>query len=243
VGTLKIAQMIGPDTWDAYEQKFGVGTATGIELPGESSGYLPPMDQWSASSFANLPFGQGESMTTLQLASVYQTIANNGVRILPRIVASVTDSDGTVHTTAQPAGVRVIKPTTAQTLITMLKSVVLPGGTGTNAAIAGYEVAGKTGTAQQPDPALGGKYSLWKNWDTFAGLVPADNPQFVVAIMVDDPPHELEGGDVSAPLFHDIASYELAHADIPPTGAVAKHVELEDCNDPVVREDSPSTVC
>ena len=235
--------MIGPDTWDSYEQKFGVGTATGIELPGESSGYLPPMDQWSGSSFANLPFGQGESMTTLQLASIYQTIANNGVRIPPRIVASVTDSDGTVHTTAQPAGIRVVKPTTAQTLITMLKSVVLPGGTGTNAAVAGYEVAGKTGTAQQPDPALGGKYSLWKNWDTFAGLVPADNPQFVVAIMVDDPPHELEGGDVSAPLFHDIASYELAHAQIPPTGGVAQHVELENCNDPVVREDSPSTVC
>jgi cell division protein FtsI (penicillin-binding protein 3) len=243
VGTLKIAQLIGPDTWDAYEQKFGVGTATGIELPGESSGYLPPMDEWSGSSFANLPFGQGESMTTLQLASVYQTIANNGVRVPPRIVESVTDADGTVHPTTQPAGIRVVKPTTAQTLITMLKSVVLPGGTGVNAAVAGYQVAGKTGTAQQPDPALGGKYSLWKNWDTFAGLIPADNPQFVVAIMVDDPPHELEGGDVSAPLFHDIASYEVQHAHIPPTGVLAKHVELEDCSDPVVREDSPSTVC
>jgi cell division protein FtsI (penicillin-binding protein 3) len=243
VGTLKIAQMIGPKTWDAYEKAFGVGTATGIELPGESSGYLPPMDQWSGSSFANLPFGQGESMTVLQLASIYQTIANGGVRIPPRIVASVTSSDGSVDVTKQPAGIRVIKPSTAQTLITMLKSVVLPGGTGVNAAINGYEVAGKTGTAQQPDPALGGRYSLYKNWDTFAGMVPADNPQFVVAIMVDDPPHELEGGDVSAPLFHSIASYELQHAHIQPTGAVAKHVPLEDCNNAAVREDSPSTVC
>ncbi|MCW2497530.1 MAG: ftsI [Jatrophihabitans sp.] len=243
VGTLKIAQKIGPDTWDAYEKAFGVGTATGIELPGESSGYLPPMDQWSDSSFANLPFGQGESMTALQLASIYQTIANHGVRIPPRIVSSVTASDGTVTTTKQPAGIKVIKPSTAQTLLTMLKSVVLPGGTGVNAAINGYEVAGKTGTAQQPDPALGGKYSLYKNWDTFAGMVPADDPQFVVAIMVDDPPHELEGGDVSAPLFRSIASYELQHARIAPTGGVAVHVALEDCSDPVVREDSPSTVC
>lgn len=243
VGTLKIAQMIGPNSWDSYEQKFGVGTPTGIELPGESSGYLPPMDQWSESSFANLPFGQGESMTTLQLASIYQTIANGGVRVLPRIVASVTDADGTVHPTVQPAGIRVIKPSTAQTLVTMLKSVVLPGGTGINAAIPGYQVAGKTGTAQQPDPALGGRYSAWKNWDTFAGMIPADNPQFVVAIMVNDPPHELEGGDVSAPLFHDIAAYEVQHAHIPPTGVLAKHVELEDCSDPVVRRDSPSTVC
>jgi cell division protein FtsI (penicillin-binding protein 3) len=243
VGTLKIAQKIGPTTWDAYEQKFGVGTATGIELPGESSGYLPPMDQWSGSSFANLPFGQGESMTVLQLASIYQTIANNGVRVPPRIVSSITDSAGNVTRTATPKGIRAIKPSTAQTLVTMLKSVVLPGGTGINAAINGYEVAGKTGTAQQPDPALGGRYSLWKNWDTFAGLVPADNPQFVVAIMVDDPPHELEGGDVSAPLFREISSYELQHAHIVPTGAVAQHVPLQDCSDPVVREDSPSTVC
>ena len=87
VGTLKIAQKLGPTTWDRYEQQFGVGQKTGIELPGESSGYLPPMSQWSDSTFANLPFGQGESMTVLQLASIYQTIANNGVRIPPRIVA------------------------------------------------------------------------------------------------------------------------------------------------------------
>jgi cell division protein FtsI (penicillin-binding protein 3) len=231
VGTLMIAQKLGPVTWMRYEHLFGVGQATGIELPGESSGSLPEMGtpSWSDSTFANLPFGQGEDMTVLQLASIYQTIANNGVRIPPRIVSTVTRSDGTVVPTVQPAGIRVISPHTAGVLRTMLSSVTQPGGTGKKAAIDGYVVAGKTGTAQQPDPAHGGAYSTWMNWDTFAGMVPADNPQFVVAIMVDNPAHGLEGGDVAAPVFHEIASYELRHAQIPPTGAVPRHVPLIMC--------------
>ncbi|MGI8760605.1 MAG: peptidoglycan D,D-transpeptidase FtsI family protein [Jatrophihabitantaceae bacterium] len=242
VGTLKIAQRLGPVVWDSYEQKFGIGTKTGIELPGESGGYLPPMDQWSASTFANLPFGQGESMTVLQLASIYQTIANNGVRIPPRIVQSITGQDGTVRTTARPAGVTVVSAATARTVRTMLESVTLPGGTGTKAAIPGYRIAGKTGTAQQPDPNHGGAYSSWMNWDTFAGMLPADNPQFVVAIMVDNPAHGLEGGDVAAPVFQQIASYEVQHAHIAPTGSRSRHVPLQVC-DAVTRRSAPSTVC
>jgi cell division protein FtsI (penicillin-binding protein 3) len=245
VGTLKIAKMLGPTVWDRYEKKFGIGTKTGIELPGESSGYLPPRKTWSASTFANLPFGQGESMTVLQLASIYQTIANDGVRVEPRVVQSTTASDGTVTTTTPPAGIRVITPQTAQTLRTMLESVILPGGTGTKAAVPGYRVAGKTGTAQQPDPNHGGAYSTWMNWDTFAGMIPADNPQFVVAIMVDNPAHGVEGGDVAAPLFHDIASYEVQHAQVPPTGSQSVHVRLQVC-DAITRLDTPdarTTVC
>jgi cell division protein FtsI (penicillin-binding protein 3) len=230
VGTLKIAQQVGPKAWMDYEQRFGVGQPTGIELPGESSGYLPPMNTWSGSTFANLPFGQGESMTVLQLASIYQTIANNGVRIPPRIVSSVTTGAGETVTTKTPKGIRVITPQTALTLRTMLESVTMKGGTGTKAAIPGYRVAGKTGTAQQPDPNHGGAYSSWMNWDTFAGMVPADDPQFVVAIMVDNPAHGLEGGDVAAPLFHEIASYELMHAQIPPTGSVSKWTPLLVCD-------------
>jgi cell division protein FtsI (penicillin-binding protein 3) len=242
VGTLKIAQRLGPSTWYRYEKLFGVGTRTGIELPGESSGYVPPLKDWSASTFANLPFGQGESMTVLQLASIYQTIANNGLRIPPRIVQSVTKADGTVIDTPQPAGVRVIKPSTAETLRTMLESVTMPGGTGVKAAIPGYRVAGKTGTAQQPDPNHGGAYSSWMNWDTFAGMVPADDPQFVVAIMVDNPAHGLEGGDVAAPLFHEIASYEVQHAHIAPTGSLSKHVPLQVCAGQDLRY-LPANVC
>jgi cell division protein FtsI (penicillin-binding protein 3) len=242
VGTLKIAQRLGPTTWYRYEKLFGVGTKTGIELPGESAGYVPPLSQWSASTFANLPFGQGESMTVLQLASIYQTIANNGVRIPPRIVQSITKPDGSVQATAQPAGIKVVDPSTAQTLRTMLESVTLPGGTGVKAALPGYRVAGKTGTAQQPDPNHEGRYSSWMNWDTFAGMVPADDPQFVVAIMVDNPAHGVEGGDVAAPLFHQIASYEVQHAHVPPTGAQSKHVPLQDC-DGMDRRYLPANVC
>jgi cell division protein FtsI (penicillin-binding protein 3) len=243
VGTLKIAQQLGPQVWDSYEQRFGVGQKTGIELPGESSGYLPPIDTWSDSTFANLPFGQGESMTVLQLASIYQTIANNGVRIPPRIVKSVTASDGSTTATQTPAGITVINPTTALTLRTMLESVTMPGGTGVKASIAGYRIAGKTGTAQQPDPARGGRYSSWMNWDTFAGMAPADDPQFVVAIMVDNPAHGVEGGDVAAPLFQKIASYEVQHAHIAPTGSKPTHVRLQICDTLASRIDSPSTLC
>jgi cell division protein FtsI (penicillin-binding protein 3) len=241
VGTLEIAQKLGPQVWYSYERKFGVGQATGIELPGETSGYVPPLDSWSDSTFANLPFGQGESMSVLQLASIYQTIANGGVRVPPRIVESVTSPDGTVHPTAAPDGIRVVTAQTARTVRTMLESVTQPGGTGLKAAIPGYRVAGKTGTAQQPDPATG-RYSDTMNWDTFAGMLPADNPQFVVAIMVDNPAHGVEGGDVAAPLFREIASYELAHAHIAPSGSASRHVPLQVC-DAVTRMDSPSSVC
>jgi cell division protein FtsI (penicillin-binding protein 3) len=124
----------------------------------------------------------------------------------------------------------------------MLESVTQPGGTGVKAAIPGYRVAGKTGTAQQPDPNHGGRYSDWMYWDTFAGMVPADDPQFVVAIMVDNPAHGLHGGDVAAPLFNQIASYEVQHAHVPPTGLQSKHVPLQVCGG-MDRRYLPANVC
>ncbi|HTZ45195.1 MAG TPA: penicillin-binding protein 2 [Jatrophihabitans sp.] len=225
VGTLEIAQRVGKQTFNDYLHRFGLGQKTGVELPGESAGLLPPLSSWSDATFANLPIGQGVAMTSLQLASMYQTVANGGVRVPPRIVGSTTAADGAVHPTAQPAGVPVMSPQTAATLRTMLESVTLKGGTGVRAAVPGYLVAGKTGTAQQPDPATGA-YSNSMYWDTFAGMAPADNPRFVVSIMIDNPAHGVEGGDVAAPLFHHIASYELSAAKIPPSGAQAKLVPL-----------------
>jgi cell division protein FtsI (penicillin-binding protein 3) len=225
VGTLLIAEKVGKQSFYDYLQRFGLGHKTGIELPGESAGLLPPINTWSDATFANLPIGQGVAMTSLQLASMYQTVANNGVRIPPRIVQSVTGSDGSVTPTAQPAGVQVMSASTAKTVRTMLESVTLAGGTGKKAAIAGYRIAGKTGTAQQPDPATGA-YSNSVYWDTFAGMAPADNPRFAVAIMIDNPAHGLEGGDVAAPLFHHLASYELSAAKIAPSGSQSVLVPL-----------------
>ncbi|MFL6161207.1 MAG: peptidoglycan D,D-transpeptidase FtsI family protein [Jatrophihabitantaceae bacterium] len=225
VGTLQIAQRVGRQDFDDYLNRFGLGQRTGIELPGESAGLLPPLAGWSDATFANLPIGQGVAMTSLQLASMYQTVANDGIRIPPRIVQSTIAPDGTVHAAGQPAGIPVMSPVTAEQLRTMLESVTLQGGTGVKAAIPGYRIAGKTGTAQQPDPKTG-KYSDSVYWDTFAGIAPADAPRFVVSIMIDNPAHGLEGGDVAAPLFHHIASYELSAAKIPPSGSQSKLVPL-----------------
>jgi len=225
VGTLLIADKVGKQTFNEYLHRYGLGQKTGVELPGESAGLLPDIGSWSDSTFANLPIGQGVAMTSLQLASMYQTVANDGVRIPPRIVSSVTNPDGSQTPTAQPDGIRVLSTSTARTLRTMLESVTLKGGTGTRAAVPGYRVAGKTGTAQQPDPATG-RYSDSIYWDTFAGMAPADNPRFVVAIMIDNPAHGLEGGDVAAPLFHHIASYELSAAKIAPSGSRSVLVPL-----------------
>jgi len=225
VGTLLVAQKVGPQNFFDFIQKFGLGQKTGIELPGESAGLLPDISAWSGSTFTNLPIGQGVAMTILQLASMYQTLANDGVRVPPRIVESVTASDGKVTPTKQPAGVLVVSPHTARTVRTMLESVTMEGGTGKKAAIAGYRVAGKTGTAQQVDPATG-RYSDWNYWLTFAGMAPADDPKFVVAIMIDRASSQMHGGDIAAPLFHDIATYELASQKIPPTGSQSKLVPL-----------------
>lgn len=219
VGTLEIAQSIGPDAWMKYAKLLGEGQATGVELPGESDGLLPEQAQWSASTFGNLPIGQGVAVTILQLASMYQAIANDGVRVPPRIVSSTTTSEGITTKADAPEGVRVMSAGTAQTLRTMLEAVTQKGGTGTKAAINGVRVAGKTGTAQQPDPDEGGRYSNSKYWATFAGMAPADDPRFVVAVMIDQPAGGQEGGDVATPLYADITKYLLQKYHVAPSGS------------------------
>lgn len=220
VGTLMIAKKVGPGAWMNYAKKFGEGQATGVGLPGESAGLLPERSHWSSATFGNLPIGQGVSMTTLQLASIYQAIADNGVRIPPRIVASITSAGGKVSTPSPPHPIAVMRPSTSATLRTMLQQVSLEGGTGRRADIPGYNVAGKTGTGQQYDTATK-SYSDTNYWSTFAGFAPSDAPKYVMSIMVDTPQHAYEGGDVAAPLFHDVMSYALAHGQVPPTGKPA----------------------
>jgi cell division protein FtsI (penicillin-binding protein 3) len=214
VGTIMTAQEVGEERFVDMLARSGLGTPTGIGLPGESGGYVPPRDTWSGSTFGNLPIGQGLSMTTLQMAGMYQAVANDGVRILPRIISATTGADGVRVAEPAPEPVRVMSPETAQQLRTMLTAVTQDAhgqrGTGPQAAVPGYEVAGKTGTAQQVDPECS-CYSNSMYNITFAGMLPAQDPRYVIAIMLDAP----EGGTSAAPLFHDIATYLAQREQLP----------------------------
>lgn len=221
VGTLMIAQRVGKTRFAEMLRKFGLGHTTGVELAGESAGVVPALRQWQGGSFANLPIGQGLSLTLLQMASMYQTIANDGLRIPPRIIASITKPNGQVVHQDSPAGVRVVSAETARTVRNMFRAVVQQDtgyqqGTGPQASVEGYQISGKTGTAQQVDPRCN-CYSNSMYWITFAGIAPADNPRYVIAIMLDNPVRGVhgEGGQSAAPLFHDIAQWLLARDNVP----------------------------
>ncbi len=222
VGTLMLAQRVGQERWADMAAKFGLGQRTGVGLPGESSGLVPPIDQWSGSSFANLPIGQGLSMTLLQMTGMYQTIANDGVRIPPRIIKSTTAADGTRTDEPRPAGVRVVSTETAKTVRNMLRATIqhdptgVQQGTGSGAAVEGYQIAGKTGTAQQINPGCGCYYDD-VYWITFAAMVPADDPRYVVGVMMDNPHRTADGspGTTAAPLVHNLAAWLLQRENVP----------------------------
>lgn len=218
VGTLMLAQRVGKQPYAEYLEKFGLGQKTGIELAGESPGLVPDLENWQGGTFANLPIGQGLSMTTLQMAGIFQAVANDGVRVPPRVIAERVGADGQSTETERPEGTQVVSKETAVTVRDMFRSVVQPEGTGPQAAIAGYQISGKTGTAQQIDPGCS-CYSNSRYWITFAGILPADDPKYVVAIMLDAPQRGVhgEGGESAAPLFHDIASWLVNRDNIPPS--------------------------
>ena len=224
VGTLMITDKLGQEKYADYLKKFGLGNTTGVELPNESAGSVPDLEQWSGGTFANLPIGQGQSWTTLQMASVYQTLANGGERIEPRIIDSVKGPDGKDEKLEEPKKTQVLSPETAKTTVDMFRAVFqdddagLQNGTAGNAQLKGYQLSGKTGTAQKVDPNTGA-YSNSAYWITFAGIAPADDPRFVVAVMLDEPKSGVEdnggGGQSAAPIFRDIASWLLNRDNIP----------------------------
>lgn len=225
VGTLMLSDRVGHERMAEMLWRFGVGLPTGVELPGESPGTVPPLDQWNEGTIANIPIGQGFSVTALQMAGIYQTIANNGVRIPPRIVKSTVDAQGNRTVVQRPEGVEVVSPTTAKVVRDMFRAVTqndpegTQRGTGWQAAVDGYQISGKTGTAQQVDPACG-CYSNSKYWITFAGIAPADNPRYVIALMLDAPVRGVSGqaGQSAAPLFHNIAAWLLRRDNVPASG-------------------------
>ena len=222
VGTLMLIQRAGPERFYELLEKFGLGQRTNVGLPGESAGIVPPIDQWSGSSFSNLPIGQGLSMTLLQMAGMYQAIANDGVRIPPRILKATIAPDGTRTEEQRPAGIPVVSPETARTVRNMLRAVVqrdpmgAQQGTGPAAAVEGYQVAGKTGTAQQINPACGCYYED-VYWITFAGMAPVDDPRYVIGIMMNAPVRNADGspGHSAAPLFHNIAAWLMQRENVP----------------------------
>jgi cell division protein FtsI (penicillin-binding protein 3) len=215
VGVARVAQRLGRENFNRYLRGFGFGAPTGVDLPGEAAGLLRPTSRWSALSLISLSFGQEVGVTALQMASAAAAIANGGYLMKPVIVRQVVDPQGRVTREARPVAVRrVLEPETVDALTDVLRTVVQRG-TGHRAAIPGYVVAGKTGTAQKVEPS--GKYSMIDHVASFVGFVPASRPALVVLVSLDSPKGpKNQGGDVAAPLFARIAEPALRRLAVPP---------------------------
>ncbi len=223
LGTILASERIGSRAFNSYLKKFGMGAPTGLNFPGESDGTLPAYKNWSQTTFPTLVFGQGMNVNAVQAASVYATIANDGVRVTPSIIDSVTAPDGTVTSGAAPQETVVVSPKTAKTVRTMLEMVVSKDGTAPKAQIPGYRVAGKTGTAQV---AVNGRYGS-DVVASFIGMAPADKPELVVAVTIVKPRVGRWGGQLAAPVFKDVMMSALKTRHVPPTGTVAPRIPLK----------------
>jgi cell division protein FtsI/penicillin-binding protein 2 len=208
IGADLIGMRLGSQRFDYWVRRFGFGAKTGVDLPGEQSGIVLHWWQYSGSSMANLPFGQGESVTPMQMVAAYSAIADGGILRAPHIVQSV----GGKQTSAEP-GRRIISPTTAAELRDMLRGVFADGGTASGAQIDGYDMAGKTGTA---NIAIDGHYSDSAYVASFIGMVPTNAPKLVVAVVVNQPQGSIYGGSVAAPAFRQIVGWAVPYLGLPP---------------------------
>jgi cell division protein FtsI/penicillin-binding protein 2 len=203
VGSVMIGLELGKIRFDRWVRRFGFGTGTGVDVPGEQAGIVPKPEAYSGSSMGNLPIGQGLAVTPIQMAGAYQAIANGGVARRPHVIAG------------DPAPARrVISARTAHQVSRMLEGVLGPGGTAQEASVPGYRLAGKTGTAEKPDGT--GGYSKSKFVASFIGYAPARRPRLLVAVMVDEPKGDIYGGRVAAPAFEKIVAFALPYLRIPP---------------------------
>ena len=217
VGAAKIAVMVGEKKLDSYLRAFGIGRRTGIELPGEEAGLLAPVNRWSKLDITRIAMGHTVAVTALQILNALCCIGNDGILMQPYIVSKVVAANGTVLAEHRPRAVgRPITERTARLMREMLVSVTQPGGTGTRAAIEGYAIAGKTGSAEKLE---NGHYSKTKNMASFMGLIPAEKPQIGIVVVLDNP-HPLRTGGVSAaPVFRYIAEPVVHYLDIRPSDA------------------------
>jgi cell division protein FtsI/penicillin-binding protein 2 len=212
VGTITVAEKLGGGNLATWIDRFGFGKPTGVDYPGESAGLVLPYDQWSGSTIGTVPIGQGIAVTPLQMVSAYAAIGNDGIMPKPHLVERIGGKR-----TAPTEGQRVVSPSTANRMMSMFRSVVVEG-TGGEAAIPGYTVAGKTGTAQK---AENGRY-VSKYVASFVGLVPAKKPRLAILVMVDEPRGDIYGGVVAAPIFRDIARFALQYLEVPPDAPETK---------------------
>lgn len=222
-GTVQAGEKIPVQTRQDYLEKFGFGRPTGLGLPGESAGLMPPddVDDWDGRTQYAVLFGQGLSVNAMQATSVFSTVANGGVRMTPTLFKGSTSPDGTVTPAEREPGERVISEETADTVLEMMETVTEDGGTGTNASVPGYRVAGKTGTAQMPAG------SGWTYMASFIGVAPADDPRYTVAVFLKSPKSSIFGGDVAAPVFSDVMGFTLQKMDVPPSKNGQRPLETE----------------
>ncbi len=222
-GTIQVGETVSNDTLYSYLRKFGIGSKTNSGLPGESAGLLRPVSNWSGTTAPTVAFGQGYSLTAMQATSVFATIANNGIRVSPTVIAGTSDSAGhfTPNTTRTTS--RVISEDTAVKLRLMLESVVSARGTAPSAAIPGYRVAGKTGTASRYDQATG-RYSGYTA--SFIGFAPADAPRYVISVTLQTPHNGHFGGVLCGPVFKKVMTFVLQSEHVPPTGTTVLPVAL-----------------
>lgn len=209
VGTIKIADLLGPQKLYEYQRRFGLGEATGVGVPAEAAGLLLPPENWSGSSYGSVPIGHSVSATAMQMAAVYATIANDGVWVRPHLVRETIEPDGTRVGAEAPQTRRVVSAENAAALRLMLEAVVtVTGATGRSAAVPGYRVAGKTGT--------GLRVGLPGETASFIGMAPADAPRYVIAVFAHTPGGG--GGTITGPAFREMMEFALLHYRVPPTG-------------------------
>jgi cell division protein FtsI (penicillin-binding protein 3) len=216
VGTIMAARDLGADRLYKAQVDFGYGRRSGVDLPGESPGILRDAKTWYCTDLGTNAIGQGVAVTVLQMASVYATVANNGVLRSPTLLRGTVDARGHVAKAARKPGRRVLSARTAKTLSRILEGVVREGGTGTLAALEEWRVAGKTGTARKPDNVRGG-YKPGAYVGSFIGFAPAERPAVVVAVVIDEPTRGYYGGSVAAPVFREVTSTALRRLGVVPT--------------------------
>ena len=215
-GSIQIGQKLGKETLYNYLRKFGIGQSTNSKLPGESAGILHPVKEWSGTSLPTIAFGQGYSLTAMQATSVFATIANDGVRVSPSILAGVVDESGKYTPAKENESVRVLSSQTASNMRAMMESVVSSNGTAPAAAISGYRIAGKTGTANRFNTACK-CYSGYTA--SFIGFAPADQPKYVISVTIQDPKGMHWGGALAGPVFKKVMSFVLQSERVQPTTA------------------------